>query len=164
MQAETFIRMPQKVVGMQWFPHKTIPDVTNVYKQIDSIDGSPSVRYISSGKIMIDGRPWQVDPTDYVIYDSTTMRPIQAITEVVFCSTYMNINAFCLCTDCEERARIALNPPKIETLEQVEKLILDGRGPVPVKDGDRIILIYTVDQLAEIRKLITEKIKSAESS
>lgn len=162
MQVETFIRMPQRVVAIQWYPHKTIPEVTNIYKQIDSSDGSNPIRYISSGKLTIDGRPWQVDPADYVIYDVKTMKPIQAITEAVFLSTYMSTKAFCLCSDCQERADQAITPPKIETLDQVEQLLIDGRGPIPVSDNGNITLIYTVEQLNEIRKVLIEKSKSQE--
>lgn len=160
MQVETFTRMPQKVVAIQWFPHKTIPEVTNIYKQVDANDGTNPVRYIASGKIMIDGRPWQVDPADYVIYDPKSMKPIQAISETVFLTTYMNTKAFCLCAECEARAEKAINPPKIETLDQVEQLLIDGRGPIPVSENGNVTLIYTIEQLNEVRKLLVEKAKS----
>lgn len=162
MQVETFIRMPQKVVAIQWFPHKTIPDVQNIYKQIDNLEGNAPLRYIASGKILIDGRPWQVDPADYVIYDTKTMRPIQAISEQVFLTTYMNTKAFCLCAECEARAEKVISPPKIETLDQVAQLLLEGRGPIPVSENGNITMIYTVEQLNEIRKILIEKNKSQE--
>ena len=160
MQVETFVRMPQKVVAIQWFPHKTIPEVTNIYKQIDNLDGNAPLRYIASGKILIDGRPWQIDPADYVIYDTKTMKPIQAISEQVFLTTYMNTKSFCLCADCEARAELATTPPKIETLDQVEQLLLQGRGPIPVSENGNVTLIYTVEQLDEIRKVLVVKAKS----
>lgn len=160
MQVETFIRMPQRVVALQWYPHKRLPEVTNVYKQLDSTDGSEPISYVTHGKLLIDGKPWKVDPADYVIYDTKTMRPIQAVSELVFCATYMSTKAFCLCKECEERADKALNPPKIETLEQVEMLLLEGRGPIPINDNGSIIYIYTIDQLNELRKILADKAKS----
>lgn len=163
MQVETFIRMPQRVVAMQWFPGKIIPEVQPAYRQVDSPDGTNPSRYISHGKILIEGKPWQVDPGDYVIYDSKTMRPIQALSETVFSLTYMNTRAFCLCKDCESRAEQALNPPKIETLEQVEALLNEGRGPIPINNNGEIIMIYTVEQLGEIKKILAEKAKTQQT-
>lgn len=164
MQVETFIRMPQRVVAIQWFPHKTLPEVQNVYKQLDANDGSNPVRYIASGKVMIDGKPWQVDPADYVIYDTRNMKPIQAVAEAVFSLTYVNTRAFSLCAECEARADKVLNPPKIESLEQVEQLLIDGRGPIPISDNGQITLIYTIEQLNEIRRQLEQKAKSQATS
>jgi hypothetical protein len=47
-------------------------------------------------------------------------------------------------------------------LEQVEKLLIDGRGPIPISDEGKITLIYTIEQLNEVRKILAEKQKSQE--
>jgi hypothetical protein len=158
MQVETFIRTPQKVVAMQWFPYRQLPEVSQQTKTFDALDGvSNPTSIISSGRVLLNGKPWQVDPADYVIYDIKTMKPIQVVTEAAFCASYMSTKAFCLCSECEKKAEIALNPAPITSLDEIEKIILDGRGPVPLKDGEKILMIYTVEQLKTLRDVLTAK-------
>lgn len=162
LSIQEFIRVPHVVVAIQYFNGATLPSVTPIYKNIDNQEswvngGSPkSERVIVGGKCMINGKPWAVEPSDYIIYDKRTMEPIQCLSEAQFSAQYVSTRVFSLCQTCLDNSIKALTPQQITSIDQIKDILKDGRGPVPMTTPTGQVWVYTYEQLLAI----VEQLKS----
>lgn len=156
LSIQEFIRVPHVVVAMQYFNGANLPSVTPIYKNIDNqeswVNGTQtkSERVIVGGKCMINGKPWAVEPSDYIIYDKKSMEPLQCLSEAQFASQYVSTKVFSLCDSCLKNAEDALVPQQITSIDQIRDLLREGRGPVPMTTPNGQIWIYTYEQLLTV--------------
>lgn len=152
MKIQEYIRLPEKIVAMQWFPYSRLPEVEPIYAQIDNqadyMNGPTKApkQIIESGKVVINGKPWRIEPSDFVIYDPKTMIPIQAMSEGSFTASFVSTKQFFLCSSCETRVKEISEPTHPTSLEEVKALFESGRGPFPVKTSEGLKMAYTYDQ------------------
>jgi len=159
MKIQEYIRLPEKIVAVQWFPYSRLPEVDPIYaqvdRQVDYINGPEKApkQVIEAGKVIINQKAWRLEPSDYVIYNSKTMEPLQAMSESNFKASFVSTSLFCLCSDCEAKVKDIAEPQHPTSLEEVKALFESGRGPFPVKTSAGIRMAYTFDQFMYLKEL-----------
>lgn len=133
----TFIRVPKKVIALQWYPFMKLNYVENIMGEVVSATAStymgasynpndpfqppqkPKMTCIGA-RVKCGDKVYELEPSDYVIYDVTTSLPIQVLKESIFLGNYVVTEKFELCNDCAAKVAELNNsaPPIPKTIEE----------------------------------------------
>lgn len=132
----TFIRIPKKVIAAQWYPFMKLNYVENVMGEVTEATASNymGIPYNSNdpyqpprkpkmtcigGRVKCGDKVFDLEPSDYIVYDTETGFPIQVLNEATFMSAYTETSRLELCEECNK---------KVSTLNQ------GGSSPQSIPD------------------------------
>jgi hypothetical protein len=164
----TYTRIPKKVLAVQWYPSMKLNYVENVMGEVVSATAStymgasynpndpfqppqkPRMACIG-GRVKCGDKVFDLEPSDFVIYDIDTGFPIQVLNESTFLNAYTLSQNLELCSVCMEKV-VGLNGSKSPTPKSIEDCIalLERGEPLDLGNGK------VIRTIAEFKKWAAE--------